>query len=77
MKTFHFSAGDSTDGPVGFCAEIEAETEAEALEKLKAALPEILEVDPKLNSWKDIVYVNVYFNTDRLTLADIDEKEGT
>ncbi len=38
MKTFHFSCGDSTDGP--------------------------------------IVYCNVYFNTDRLSIADIDEEGG-
>jgi hypothetical protein len=74
MKTFHFSAGDNMDGPVGFCAEVEAETEVEALEKLKAALPESHEVEPASDgTWKDIAYCNVYFNPDRLTIADIDE----
>ena len=77
MKTFHFSCGDSTDGPIGFCAEVKANTEIEALEKLVKALPEQHGISPESEGWgiEDIVYCNVYFNTARLSIADIDEVE--
>jgi hypothetical protein len=75
---YHFSLGDSDDGPVGFCAEVEADSEDEALKTLQAALPEIHEMEPASDgTWRNIVYVNVYFNPNRISRADIDEKEGT
>lgn len=76
MKTFHFSCGDSTDGPIGFCAEVKANTEMEALERLVKALPEQCGINPESEGWEDITYCNVYFNTARLSIADIDNEEG-
>lgn len=73
---FHFSLGDTTDGPVGFCAAVDANTEAEALEKLKASLPESYPLEPVADQDKDIDYIRVYFNPDKITVADIDEEEG-
>jgi hypothetical protein len=73
MTTFHFSAGDCNDGPVGFCAEVKANTELEALEKLVKALPECYGIELDSPAADDIVYCNVYFNVARLSITDIDE----
>ena len=72
MKTFHVSAGDSTDDPIGFCAEVKANAELDALEKLVKALPESYGIELDSPEWEDIVYCNVYFNTAQLTVTDID-----
>jgi len=45
MKVVHFSCGNSSTGPIGFCAEIKAEDEASAAEILSAVLPEHVEVE--------------------------------
>ena len=76
MTTFHFSAGDCNDGPIGFCAEVKANTELDALEKLVKALPESYGIELDSPGWEDIIYCNVYFNTARLSIADIDEEGG-
>lgn len=74
MKEFHFSCGDSSKGPVGFCASITAETAEEALKILKAQLPEeLMVVEDNLPGDKD--YIQVYFNADAITLADNDYEE--
>lgn len=78
MNSYHFDLGNSSTGPVGFCARVIAASPEEALEKLKASLPEAQEV------WLDghnppsgaiIEYVTVYLNPDALTVADIDTVE--
>lgn len=67
---YHFSLGDSTKGPVGFCSVVEAESEAEAVKKLKDLLPEEFLIHEDGAS-----YVDVYFNPDAITEKDIDEIE--
>jgi hypothetical protein len=36
--SYHFSLGNSFDGPIGFCARVDAETAEEAVTKLNKAL---------------------------------------
>ena len=67
--------GDSSHGPIGLCAQIVAESEERAVEILKDALPDMMEVTP----WEDprpgekIEYINVYMNPDAVTRGDIME----
>lgn len=75
MKRFHFSVGNSTDGPVGFCAAVYAETPEEAVELLRNALPVESPVRPEDRT--GISYIAAYFNQSAVTVADIDEVEDT
>lgn len=74
MKSYHFDCGDSNNGPIGFCARIDAESKAEAVKRLR----ELLEqndnaVDVPLTDSPGGEYVTVYFNGLRVTEKDIDE----
>ena len=71
---FHFSFGDSGQGPIGMCARVWAKSKAEALKKLQEALPEKIEVKGFVDS-TSIEYVNVYLGVENITVADIDEVE--
>jgi len=75
MKRYHFSLGDSRDGPVGFCAAVYAENPTRAVEKLQASLPEEQVVEP-LESDEDgeVEYIASYFNPFKVSEADIDEE---
>jgi len=75
MKRYHFSLGDSNDGPVGFCAAVFADTKKQAVEKLRAILPDEQAVEP-LDSDEDgeVEYINTYFNPDAVTEADVDKE---
>lgn len=75
MRAYHFSLGNSTSGPIGFCARIVAKSEEEALQKLRDTLPTEFTVR---EDYKDgIEYIAVYFNPDAITVKDIDESEAT
>lgn len=74
MKSYHFSLGNSTVGPVGFCARIIAPDRAAAVQKLKDALPEHVPLKD-LGYIEGIEYVAVYFNPDAITEASCDEEE--
>jgi len=67
--SFHFDCGNSSQGHIGFCARVRAETPQEALAILKEALPEELKVDVDDDR---IEYLNVYFGYDNVTKGDID-----
>lgn len=74
MKSYHFDCGDSNNGPIGFCARIDANSEAEAVARLR----ELLEmndntVDVPLTDSPGGGYVAVYFNPLNVTEAHIDE----
>lgn len=74
MPVYHFDVGDSSTGPIGFCARIKGKNRAEALERLKQMLPEAhelkpAEVDPEM---EEPEYINVYFNTAYLTEENTD-----
>lgn len=72
---YHFDCGNSNEGPIGFSAVITAETPEEALAILKDKLPEeLMAVEAnELPGAKD--YIQVYFNSDAITLADNDFDE--
>jgi len=73
MKSFHFDLGNSTDGPIGLCGSVTAETREEALELFKGALPEDLKVPiSKPSPTVGVEYIQVYFNQEAITVEDID-----
>lgn len=79
MPSYHFSLGNSSTGPVGFCARIVAESPEAALQELKQHLPAEHELDLEDEDGDPIgkapgsPYIEVYFNIDAITVADIDE----
>ena len=76
-KQFHFSAGNSSKGPIGFCAVILAKSKADALARLKRVMPDSLKVHP-LGDDEDnaaVVYIQIYINDSKITVKDIDEEE--
>lgn len=75
MKSFHFDCGDSSDGPIGFCARVTADDEAKALQLLRDALPLDLKVgiEDRPEGAPGVEYIQVYFNAANITTKDIDE----
>ena len=70
MKSYHFSFGDSSDGPVGYCARILAESEDEAVEILE----EMVAARDTIELWAEgEEYLAVYLNPARVTAEDIDD----
>ena len=76
MTSYHFSLGDSSKGPIGFCARVHADSEEEAAEKLRDALNSINNISAVDVDDCDIDYVEVYFNSDSIDESDIDEENG-
>ena len=74
QKSYHFDLGNSTDGPIGFCARVTADSPEEALAALKDALPDDIQLSM---SWADVArgveYMTVYLNPSAITVDDIDE----
>jgi hypothetical protein len=73
MKSYLFSLGDSSKGPIGFCARIRATSQAKALEILKRQLPESVDVDANGGDGDAVEYINVYFNDAAITVKAIEE----
>ena len=86
LKSFHFDCGNSTDGPIGFCARVVAATEQEAVQALQNYLKslnynvDILEdgqgAQPdSAGIDKGVEYLTVYFGPTEqsITVNDIDE----
>jgi hypothetical protein len=79
VKSYHFSLGNSADGPVGFCASVTARTPEEAVEILK----EHIETEVALvnehslhrSRWGAVEYARAYVNPEAITTADIDSEE--
>jgi len=71
-KSYHFSRGNSTSGPVGYCARVEAENAQDAIAKLKTVLEELDYTSGELWSSGD-QYLQVYFGDDPISEEDIDE----
>lgn len=71
--SYHFSVGNSTHGHIGLCARVTAETEGDALKKLLEGLPDsfLIPVDRR----NGVEYIEVYLNTERFSIADIDESD--
>jgi len=79
LLSYHFDCGNSTDGPVGFCARITATSKKRALEILRETIPETIEVDPydfdRKVKGERVEYYNVYISSDNVVLKDIDDAE--
>ena len=75
IREYHFSAGNSNRGPVGFCATVRARCKAEAVDILSAALPcDAYETDINENDEQGrVVYLSVYFNPDAIKASQIDD----
>jgi hypothetical protein len=75
-RIYLFDFGDSTEGPIGYCARIVARTEREAIARLKALLPEYIEGDRHLLDAIDAKseYLTVYFGRN-VSEIDIDGAE--
>ena len=71
-RSYHFDLGNSSSGPVGFCARIVATSKKEAVEKLIAAMPDerMIEHD---DAETGVDYFAVYFNPAAVSEKDIDE----
>jgi len=65
---FHFDCGDSNSGPIGFCASVQARSEADALQLLRE-LPS--EVAIAVGN-KKVLYARIYLNIDNVSSAEID-----
>jgi hypothetical protein len=86
MRSYHFSIGNSSEGPIGFCARVLADSEAEAVQVLKDAL-ESVDIQCEHAVYDDCVdskddrpvdgleYIRVYFNPEVITASDIDDSE--
>ena len=75
MKSVHFSFGDSTEVVIGFCAQVRADSDQEAVKILAEALPVEVKVVP-LGNAKDadrIGYIRVYLTPENVKVDDIDE----
>jgi len=82
MTRYHFSLGNSTEGPIGFCAVVDGASRTEATAKLKRALRNISGPSGDLgvsDPNRNVEYLNVYFNPTVIGLSDIDgaEPQGT
>lgn len=76
MKIYHFDLGNSTKGPVGFCADVRAESKEDAVKKFRKyidAFEDGYEVDDGMMG-RSVEYCNVYFNSDAITENDIDDE---
>jgi len=76
MKSYHFSFGNSTSGPVGFCAQVAADTRGEAAAKLRRAVQQSTGASGEVairSAGPDIEYLAVYFNPEAIRTSDIDE----
>jgi hypothetical protein len=75
MRSYHFDVGNSSTGPIGFCASINAKSRKEALKKLRFLLPEEVMADEGLGLKRPEEYIRVYFNDKALSTGDIDFSE--
>jgi hypothetical protein len=78
LKSYHFSCGNSTQGPVGICARVIADTKQEAIGKLRAAIENSLGAFGELRLQVDapaVQYVNVYISPENITFSDLDMED--
>lgn len=70
MPAYRINCGNSTTGPIGFVARLEARSAEVALEQFKDFLPEHVAV---LDS--NGIQMNVYFNVEAVTINDVEDDE--
>jgi hypothetical protein len=73
MKRYHFSLGNSTEGPIGYCAAVHAKTRGQAVGLLKEALENLNECANAVDEEGGVEYVEVYFNVAHVVGAAIDD----
>jgi hypothetical protein len=73
-KHWVFDVGDSTSGPVGFVASVEADTPEEAADTVNDWLPEMFALH---SSKQGLNYLNVYFNDMAVTAEDAKLEDET
>lgn len=76
MGLYHFSLGDSSKGPIGYCARIQAASPEAAAARLADIVRDYengLEVF--IDGPEDGEYVEVYFRPDAVTVRAIDDEE--
>lgn len=69
-QAYHFDIGNSTSGLLGLCAVIRATSPREALEILKANLPEEVMISGET---EDVGYIQVYLNDQAIQESDVTE----
>lgn len=79
LKSYHFSLGNSSTGPIGYCARLSAHSKKEAVEILKRVIA--LEVEVPRCSDKDsdnarVEYIEAYLNEEAIKESDIDEVDA-
>jgi hypothetical protein len=81
LKSYHFDFGDSSNGPIGYCARVWAHSKREAVELLREALPLEVNVSPLdgegsvYDNESGIEYITVYLNDEAVTEKSIDDWE--
>lgn len=76
MATKHYTVdvGNSTVGPVGYVARVNASSPAAALKRVQQALqslPDYCCIEKQL--WNGVL-MRVYFNPDKITIKDVEEE---
>jgi hypothetical protein len=77
MRTYRFSFGNSTDGPIGMTANVLANSKGEALAKLRGALQDATGSCGEISVAKSgpgIEYINVYISPEHVGLSHIDQQ---
>jgi len=76
VRSYHFSCGDSAQGPLGLCARVAANSKQDALRKLRRALSDSTGAAGEINvavASRKIEYIEFYVSPHNIRLADIDE----
>ena len=77
MNSYHFDIGNSSTGPLGFCARVTAYSKEEAVEVLRNRFSrDICEHEIGKQGIRSGDYCCVYFNADAITVNDIDDWES-
>lgn len=73
-KSYHFSLGNSSTGPIGFCARVTASSKADALTKVRNRIEDLhRELSVPLSDDDGTEYLNVYFNPAAISVRSVDE----
>jgi hypothetical protein len=76
LRRYHFNLGNSTTGPIGYCADVVADSAQAAVAKLTTAIgfkDDQAEVDHDTFSRQE--YITVFFNCTNITIDDIDAED--
>ncbi len=76
LRSYHFSLGNSTVGPIGYCGRVEAHSKEEAVALLRKCIPQELKVHSSSDDDEEnarIEYIEAYLNPAAIKVDDIDE----